>query len=192
MFGAPIDGVSFASIGWRFVDQGVRFMSDAAFETEVRAAVDRYLEVRDRLERGEGAWAELAEVFTEDAVFVDCAWGRTEGRDEIARFLTEAMAGVDFAFPVDFVAVDGANVVIKWRQVLPGARPDGRAWEQSAVSTLIYAGNGKFRYEEDLLNVAHVVEDITESGWQPGPGFNAPPERPDRNFDPAPTRQRGA
>ena len=38
------------------------------------------------------------------------------------------------------------------------------------------------------MNVAHCVEDIVASGWQPGPGFNAPPEHPDRNFDPAPSR----
>ena len=46
------------------------------------------------------------------------------------------------------------------------------------VSTLIYAGDGPFRHEEDLLNVTHFVEDLIASGWTPGPEFNPPPEHP--------------
>jgi hypothetical protein len=51
-----------------------------------------------------------------------------------------------------------------------------------------YAGGGKFDFEEDLLNLAHVMEDIVASGWQPGPGFTPPPDHPDRNFDPNPAK----
>jgi hypothetical protein len=149
--------------------------------------VERYLEIRNRLDRHGGDWGELADVLTDDAVYVDCAWGRTEGKKEIADFLRTAMVGIDFVNPVDFWAADGPRVVVKWRQVLPGHRPDGSRAQQSAVTTLLYGGGGLFRYVEDLLNVAHCVEDIVASGWQPGAGFNAPPEQPDRNFDPTPT-----
>ena len=51
---------------------------------------------------------------------------------------------------------------------------------------MLYAGGGLFRYEEDLLNVVHCVEDIAASGWQGGPDFQMPPEQVDRDFDPAP------
>jgi hypothetical protein len=156
-----------------------------ASDHQVAAAVERYLDIRNRLDRDGGDWGELAEVLTDDAVYVDCAWGRTEGKAAIAEFLRTAMVGIDFSNPVDFWAADGPRVMVKWRQVLPGERPDGRPWQQSAVTTLLYAGGGLFRYVEDLLNVSHCVEDIVESGWQAGEGFNAPPERPDRNFDPA-------
>jgi ketosteroid isomerase-like protein len=157
-------------------------------EAEVRAAVDRYVAARERLDRGEGDWTELADFFTEDAVFVDPAWGRIEGRNGIRRLYAEAMAGLDLTFPIDFTAISGNWVVVKWRQVFPGSRPDGRPWQQPAVSTLLYAGNGLFRYEEDLMNVAAVMEDIVASGWEPGPEFTPPPPNPDRNFDPEPTR----
>lgn len=153
---------------------------------EVRAALDRYIELRERLDRGDGDWTEMAEAFTDDAVFVDPVYGRVEGRSAIAQLFAHAMPGVDFTFPVDFTAIAGDWVVVKWRQVLPASRPDGRAYQQSAVSTLRYAGDGLFDYEEDLMNLAHVMEDIVASGWQPGDGFNAPPEAPDRNFDPPP------
>jgi limonene-1,2-epoxide hydrolase len=152
----------------------------------VTPAVEHYLAERARIERDGGDWGDLADCFTEHAVWSDCAWGRVEGREEIRAFLREAMVGVEFENPTDFWAADGTKVLIKWRQVLPGARSDGSRYQQSAVSTLLYAGNGLFRYEEDLLNVTHCVEDIVDSGWQPGPGFAAPPERPDRDFDPRP------
>lgn len=157
---------------------------------EVALAVERYLEIRNRLDRDGGDWGELAEVLTDDAVYVDCAWGRTEGKAAIAEFLRTAMVGIDFTNPVDFWAADGPRVLVKWRQVLPGRRSDGSRAQQSAVTTLLYAGDGRFRYVEDLLNVAHCVEDIISSGWQAGPGFHAPPENPDRNFDPNPTSRR--
>ena len=153
---------------------------------EVRAALEHYLAVRERLDRGEGDWAEYAELFTEDAVFVDVAWGRVEGRDAIAQLFAEAMSGLDFTFPVDFSAVDGDWILVQWRQVLPGTRPDGRPYEQSAVSTIRYGGDGLFDYQEDVLNVVHTMEDIVESGWQPGPGFTDPPPHPNRDFRPPP------
>jgi hypothetical protein len=47
---------------------------------------------------------------------------------------------------------------------------------------MIYAGKGKFSYEEDLLNMTHVMEDVKESGFRFPPGMAAPPRHPDRNF----------
>jgi limonene-1,2-epoxide hydrolase len=160
--------------------------SSPATDDHVAAAVEHYLAERVRIETEDGDWGDLADCFSEDAVWVDCAWGRVEGREHIRAFLREAMVGVDFENPTDFWAADGPRVLIKWRQVLPTPKPDGGRWQQSAVSTLLYAGDGLFRYEEDLLNVVHCVEDIVASGWAGGPGFQAPPERVDRDFDPTP------
>ena len=50
---------------------------------EVQAAFERYLAVRDGINGGNGAWADLAQFFTDDAVFIDPAWGRVEGIDEM-------------------------------------------------------------------------------------------------------------
>lgn len=125
----------------------------------------------------------MADLFTDDVVFIDPAWGRVEGIDELRTFLSESMKGLeDWTFPIEFVAINGDNVVVKWIQRLPGTRSDGTHYVQSGSSTLIYAGNGKFRYEEDLLNMAHVLEDLSASGWRPRAGFNAPPAAPNRDF----------
>ena len=144
---------------------------------ELRATLERYLALRREVDERARPWSDLVEFFTDDAVFIDPAWGRIEGIDEIRRFLVDSMTGIeDWTFPVDHVYVDGDEVVVKYRQVLP----DGR--QQSGYTTLLYAGGGKFRYEEDVLNMAHVMEDLGASGWRPPAGMQPPPAQPDRDF----------
>ena len=150
---------------------------------EVRATVDRYLALRASIEAGDNDWPDLADLFTDDVVYIDPAWGRIQGVDEVRAFMDESMRGLeDWNFPVEYTAIDGDTVVVKWTQQLPGTRPDGTRYEQSGYSTLVYAGDGKFSYEEDLLNMAHVREDLKASGWRPGEGFVMPPAAPDRAF----------
>jgi limonene-1,2-epoxide hydrolase len=150
---------------------------------EVRATVDRYVALRASIEAGDNDWPDLADLFTDDVVYIDPAWGRIQGVDEVRAFMDESMRGLeDWNFPVEYTAIDGDTVVIKWTQQLPGARADGSRYEQSGYSTLVYAGAGKFSYEEDLLNMAHVLEDLKASGWTPGEGFMMPPATPDRAF----------
>lgn len=135
--------------------------------------------LREAIAHGEQDWPALADLFTDDAVYIDPAWGRIEGRDEIRTFMAESMTGLeDWTFPIEFIAIEGDDVVIKWTQELPGTKPDGSRWTQSGYSTLIYAGDGRSLLPEDLLNMAHVIEDIVASGWAPGPGsHHRPPSR---------------
>lgn len=150
---------------------------------EVAATVAGYVALREAIERGEADWPDLAELFTDDAVYIDPAWGRIEGRDEIRAFMAESMRGLeDWRFPIEYTAIEGDTIVVKWWQVLPGTRPDGRPYQQSGYTTLVYAGGGRFSYEEDLLNMAHVMEDLAASGWRPPEGFAFPPAEPDRDF----------
>src|ERR1700686_163663 len=137
---------------------------------EVETTVDRYHELRRRIDEGRepDAFGALADFYTDDAVYIDGAWGRLEGRDTIAPWLGGSMLGMeDWKFPIEFTAIEGNDVVVKWTQIMPRTRPDGTPYRQSGYSRLIYAGNGKFSYEEDMYNMAHVLEDITASGWQP-------------------------
>jgi limonene-1,2-epoxide hydrolase len=137
----------------------------------VAATVEAYLEHRARLDRGEADWAEVADFFTENAVFVDAAWGRVEGRRAIAELLTTAMQGLDgFTYPTDVVAIEGDDVLIAWRQVV-----EHLGLEHTGVSIVHYAGEGLFDREEDLMNVAVVGGDLLNAGWEPGPGFVMPP-----------------
>jgi ketosteroid isomerase-like protein len=150
---------------------------------EIAAAIERYIEVRDEINAGERPWRDLAQFFTDDAVFIDPAWGRVEGVDEMLRTVFgDAMVGLEgWKFPTEFYAIESDNVVVKWKQILPGRRDDGRPYEQSGVSTLIYAGEGKFCYEEDLLNMVHVFEDMRASNFK-APAVAVPPKDVNRDF----------
>ena len=152
---------------------------------EVHEAARRYCEIRARIEEGlePAAFGALADLYTDDAVYVDAAWGRIEGREAIAHWLEHSMVGLgDWRFPVEFVAVAGDDVVVKWTQVIPGTRPDGSGFTQSGYSRLRYAGAGKFSYEEDVYNMVQVLEDLAESGWKPAEPMNLPPEHPVRDW----------
>ena len=159
-------------------------MTTAHTREEVEAAVQRYISVRDDIDAGKGGWGDLAQFFTDDAVFIDPAWGRVEGLDSMrATVFGEAMVGLEeWKFPIEFYLIDGDTVVIKWSQILPGQHADGTPFSQSGYSTLLYDGDGKFSYEEDLLNMAHVNEDLRAAGWRPARGFVMPPAQPNRDF----------
>jgi ketosteroid isomerase-like protein len=145
---------------------------------EILDTYDRYVKARDGAEAGDDGWDTLAAFFTEDATFIDPAWGRIEGIAEIRKFLADSMAGLEgWTFPREWTAVDGDLLVTGWQNRLPGQRADGSHYEARGVSMLRYAGGGKFSYEEDLLNMVHVTELIVESGWKPGPGFKLPPAK---------------
>jgi ketosteroid isomerase-like protein len=148
---------------------------------EIRATVDAYIALRARIEDGDATWIDLAAFFTDDAVYIDPAWGRIQGIEEIRAFLVDSMRGLeDWCFPMRFAAIEGDDVVTVWTQVLPATDGGGEPYRQTGVSLLRYAGDGKFSYEEDLLNMVHVLEDLGASGWRPGPGFTPPPANPDR------------
>jgi ketosteroid isomerase-like protein len=152
-----------------------------SLEDEVRAAFRAYVETRDRICRGELPWTALEAHFTEDAVFCDPAWGRVEGLDEIRKFWTKSMAGLeDWTFPEVWTMVEGRRVATMWIQKM-GKREDGSDYECPGFSVCYYAGDGKFCYELDMLNMTHVNEVIAEMGWRPPANFNMPPRNPNRD-----------
>ena len=154
-----------------------------AIEQEARETYRRFVALRDRIDVGERAWAELADFFTEDAAYIDPAWGRIEGREGIREFFERSMAGLTgygWSTPENWTMVDGHRVVSQWDQIL-GERADGTPWRVPGLSILYYAGDGRFCYSHDMLNMTHVGETLKAMQWKPPVVFNLPPRRPDRD-----------
>lgn len=144
--------------------------------TEVERALAAYVARRERIDRGESRWVELAELFTPDAVFLDPHWGRIEGREDIALFLERSMHGLDgWTFPIEWTLVDGDRAVVKWQNRLPGADARGRPYETPGISVLEYGRDGCFAREEDLLDLTAVFRLVEESGWRPSVALYQPP-----------------
>jgi ketosteroid isomerase-like protein len=145
-------------------------------QDELLEAYEVYKKTRERIDAGELWWDQLRDHFTQDAVFVDPAWGRVDGIDNILKFLEDSMRGLeDWTFPLEWMAVDGDYLITGWQNRLPGRRPDGTYYQAPGMSRLRYAGDGRFDYEQDLINMVHMLEVMKESGWKPREGFQNPP-----------------
>ena len=153
-----------------------------AREQEALDTYERLVATRGRIEAGELAWSVLADFFTEDAWYIDPAWGLVEGNAAIATFMEESMAGLDdWIFPEEWRMVDGDRVVAMFQNRLPGDRDDGRPHQAPGLSILTYAGDGRFSSETDLINMVHMFEVMKASGWMPTGPINLPPAEPIRD-----------
>ncbi len=156
-----------------------------AVEQEAREAYQRFVACRNDIDAGKRPWTDLGEFFTDDCVFIDPAWGRTEGKERVITFLEQSMAGLDgWTFPEEWTVVDGARVISLYWNRVPGARADGSPLQAPGVSILHYAGDGRFSYECDILNMAEVGEIMAASTWKPSSAMFAPPREPNRDCTP--------
>jgi ketosteroid isomerase-like protein len=157
-------------------------MSNAT-EREARETYRRFVALRDEIDAGRKSWRALADFFTEDAAYIDPAWGRIEGRAEIRDFFERSMAGLTghgWSTPENWTMCEGARLVSQWDQIL-GYKEDGAPWLVAGLSILYYAGNGLFCYSHDMLNMTHIGQTLKAMGWRPPAGFNMPPPHPNRD-----------
>ncbi len=153
-------------------------------EQEALDTYRRFVALRERIDVGEATWDMLADFFTEDAAYIDPAWGRIEGRENIREFFVKSMQGLTgygWCTPEHWIMVDGPRVVSQWDQILD-QRENGSPWFVPGLSILYYAGDGLFCYSHDMLNMTHVGQTMKAIGWKPpASGINLPPIDPDRN-----------
>ena len=108
-------------------------------------------------------WDGYTDTFTEDGIYVEHHEGTFEGREAIRKWLVPVMALCKgWTFPVEWVVFEGDRIVYKWLNRLPNQRSDGSYYEFPGFTTLIYAGNGLFSYQEDIYNWEHVVPLLEE------------------------------
>lgn len=153
-------------------------------EREARETYERFVAMRSEIDAGQKPWRALADFFTEDAVYIDPAWGRVEGRENIRTFFERSMAGLTgygWLTPENWTMCEGRRLVSQWDQVM-GYKGDGTPWLVAGLSILYYAGNGLFCYSHDMLNMKHIGETMKAMGWRPPAEFNLPPRQPNRDI----------
>jgi hypothetical protein len=102
-------------------------------------------------------WNPWADLFTEDATYVEHLFGTMQGREAIRTWITQVMSvfpGVNMPeFPIDWYIVDEDRGWIAckiWNRMEdPG---DGSVHEEANLTLLKYAGDGLWSYEEDAYN----------------------------------------
>ena len=157
-------------------------MSDPIAQ-EALETYDRFVASRDEIDKGDRPWSSLADYFTEDAAYIDPAWGRIDGRENIRDFFERSMAGLTghgWSTPENWTMAEGPRLVSQWDQIL-GHQEDGTPWLVAGLSILYYAGDGLFCYSHDMLNMTHIGQTMRDMGWRPPPEFNMPPRQPNRD-----------
>ena len=107
--------------------------------------------------RTTGDWSGYADLFTEDAVYIEHASGTFRGRDEIRAWVVRTMTAypgrVMTGFPLSWQIVDApsARLVCEVRNPMPDPG-DGTMLEEPNITIMTYAGDGLFSGEEDVYN----------------------------------------
>lgn len=115
---------------------------------EIEGAFQRTIDVQTSDD-----WSGFVDFFTPDAVYVEHHLGTFRGRDAIRTWLLPAMAQCKgWTYPIEWVAIDGNRIVYKWLNRLPGKRADGTPYEFPGITIKLYAGEGRFDYQEDVYN----------------------------------------
>ena len=104
-----------------------------------------------------GNWDDFALNFTEDAEYVEHAFGTFRGRDEIREWSVKTMTsfpgGIMTGFPLAWQVVDvpTSRLICEVRNLMPDPG-DGSQLEESNLTIMTYAGDGLFSREEDIYN----------------------------------------
>ena len=116
-----------------------------------------------------GNWDGFADNFTEDAEYVEHAFGTFRGRDEIrawsVRTMTTFPGGVMTGFPLAWQVVDApsSRLICEVRNLMPDPG-DGTHLEESNMTIMTYAGDGLFSPRGGRLQPAAVRADVGEVG----------------------------
>ena len=134
---------------------------------ELEEALRIYNRARDEASRS-GDWSIWANVFTDDADYIEHVYGVFKGKEAIRRWITGVMAPFPhMTFPQDWVAYDEATgaIIFQCQNRLEHPRdPEGTPFQFPSWTRLVYAGNGKFSSEEDVYNPARDA-DRTVRAW---------------------------
>jgi hypothetical protein len=114
-------------------------------------------------------WGPWADLFTEDAEYVEHHYGVFHGREEIFRWISQTMKTPPnddmTSFAIEWHVTDDEKgwivCCVQNRMRDPG---DGSVHQAANWTLLKYAGDDRWSYEEDLYNPGEFLEMI--KGWK--------------------------
>lgn len=129
---------------------------------ELEGAFQHYLTEVEKA-CADGDWNHFANLFAEDATYIEHAYGTFAGRAAIAAWIDETMhtfPGSEMVgFPPSWYSVDEEKgwVICEIRNVMrdPG---DGTVFEQANITILRYAGDNLWAGEEDAYNPGNFLK----------------------------------
>jgi hypothetical protein len=112
-----------------------------------------------------GDWNAWADLFTEDAEYVEHLYGTFHGREAIREWITSTMAEYPnnemTEFPAEWWVIDEERawvVCAVWNRMQDIG--DGNVHQAINWSLLTYAGEGSWSYEEDIYKVEEFADMI--------------------------------
>lgn len=152
-------------------------MSDVTCD-ELELAFAHYCDVREQA-IATGDWAPWGALFTDDALYIEHAYGEFRGRRAIQEWIVGVMEPFPMmTFPNDWVVYDPEQklVVFQCQNRLPHPTDaNGPPFQFPTWTKLDYAGDGHWRGEEDVYNPKKAAEVI--QAWIQAGGKLAARER---------------
>jgi hypothetical protein len=126
----------------------------SASRAEIEAAFRHYFLTGPVLED----WVAWSQLFAEDAVYFDHFYGRFRGPAEIQLFLESTMMPGRHCYTVlDWYNIDGDRIVWKGLNRADHPDPTQPPFEFPSLQIIQYAGEGRWRSEEDWWLVAEMT-----------------------------------
>lgn len=139
---------------------------------EIEDALSAYCEARDQASSS-GDWSIWAAVFTEDATYIEHAYGEMQGRAAIEEWIEKVMAPYpNMTFPQDWCVIDEERgaVIFQCQNRFPDPPGyDGPPFQFPNWTRLVYGGNGQWSSEEDIYNPARDAPAVFK-GWHEAGG----------------------
>ena len=152
---------------------------------ELESAFQNWLTTVNQAGAGERSWRDYPELYTDDVVYHEQMAGTLKGREGIWAWAEPSLAQFPgshtVAFHEHWHVIDevAGKIVVKCDNVMsdPG---DGTTYSAPHVSILTYAGDGRFRGQEDVYDVTTFLDvikawgrhamklgtfDATQRGW---------------------------
>ena len=99
-------------------------------------------------------WPAWADLFTEDATYIEHVLGTMHGRDEIRQWIVKTMDDYSELYTAyEWHMVDGNRVVVYMQNRRDDPDPTKPPIDFPGVTILDYAGDGKWSKEEDYWSV---------------------------------------